>query len=141
MLLPPRCCFGGPGIVCPAYARRVQFSPRQVCLGHAAPVVSFVSEANIAVTAGWVTVSGLDFGFVDATPTAGLGLTSCVTSTWASATSTVCRAAPGNAPLSDVLVTTATTVGTQTSAFSYDGMRLVSMAVCCRRVSLYELSI
>ena len=84
-----------------------------------------MSEANIAVTAGWVTVSGLDFGFVDATPTGGLGLTSCVTSTWASMTSTVCRAAPGTAPLSDVLVTTATIVGTQTSAFSYDGMRLV----------------
>ena len=85
-----------------------------------------MSEVNVAVTAGWVTVSGLDFGFVDATPTAGLGLTSCVTSTWASATSTVCRAAPGSAPLSDVLVTTATIVGTQTSTFSYDGMRLVS---------------
>ena len=95
-----------------------------------------MSEANIAVTAGWVTVSGLGFGFVDATPTGGLGLTSCVTSTWASMTSTVCRAAPGTAPLSDVLVTTATIVGTQTSAFSYDGMRVVSMAVGCRSFSL-----
>ena len=139
--LPP-----APGLVSVALATR---APLPSCAAqfsasvswHAAPVVSFVSEANIAVTAGWVTVSGLDFGFVDATPTAGLGMTSCVTSTWASATSTVCRAAPGNAPLSYVLVTTATIVGTQTWAFSYDGMRLVAWQLAAAGLRFYELSI
>ena len=90
---------------------------------HAAPAVSFVNEANVAVTAGWsVTVSGLDFGFADATPTFGLGLSNCLTTTWASATSAVCLVALGNGPLTEALATVSTIVGTQTSVFSYDGM-------------------
>ena len=118
--------FGGSGQRFePRLAPRVQQRSASVSW-HAGPVVSFVSEANIAVTAGWITVSGLDFGFVDATPTSGLGLTSCVTSAWASVTSAVCFVGPGNVPLTDVLVSVATVVGTQTSAFSYDGMRVVS---------------
>ena len=97
---------------------------------HAAPVVSFVAEANVAVTAGWsVTVSGVDFGFADATPTFGLGLSSCLTTTWASATSAVCLVALGNGPLTEALATVSTIVGTQTSVFSYDGMPTVTSAV------------
>ena len=92
----------------------------------AAPVVSFVAEANVAVTAGWsVTVCGADFGFADATPTFGLGLSSCLTSTWVSATSAACLAALGNGPLADVLATVSTIVGTHTSVFSYDGVPTV----------------
>ena len=97
---------------------------------HAAPVVSFVAEANVAVTAGWsVTVSGVDFGFADATPTFGLGLSSCLTTTWASATSAVCLVALGNGPLTEALATVSTIIGTQTSVFSYDGMPTVTSAV------------
>ncbi len=97
---------------------------------HAAPVVSFVAEANVAVTAGWsVTVSGLDFGFADATPTFGLGVSSCLTTTWASATSAVCLVALGNGLLTEALATVSTIVGTQTSVFSYDGRPTVTCAV------------
>ncbi len=104
---------------------------------HAAPVVSFVNEANVAVTAGWsVTVSGVDFGFADATPTFGLGLSSCLTTAWASATSAVCLMALGNGPLTEALATVSTIVGTQTSVFSYDGMPTVTCAVGGRHCAL-----
>ena len=95
-------------------------------LSDTAPVVSFVAEANVAVTSGWsVTVSGVDFGFADATLTFGLGLSSCLTSTWVSATSAACLAALGSGPLAEVLATVSTIVGTQTSVFSYDGIPTV----------------
>ena len=86
-------------------------------------MVSFVAEANAVVTAGWsLTVSGLDFGFADATPTTGLGVSSCLTASWASATSAVCFAAMGEGPLAEALATVMSVVGTQTSVFSYDGI-------------------
>ena len=103
-------------------------------------MVSFVANANVGVTGGWsVTVSGVDFGFADATPTFGLGVSSCLTTTWASATSATCLVALGNGPLTEVLATVSTIVGTQTSVFSYDGMRTVTGAVVCgRRCASYE---
>jgi hypothetical protein len=105
---------------------------------YAAPVVSFVAESNVAVTAGWsVTVSGLDFGFADATATFGLGVSSCLTTAWASATSAACLMAPGNSPLTEALATVSTIVGTQTSVFSYDGMPSVSCAVAVDLPSLH----
>ena len=87
-----------------------------------APVVSFVAETNAIVTAGWsVTVSGVDFGYADATTTSGLGLSSCPTAAWVSASSVACYLARGEGPLAEALATVSTVVGTQTSAFSYDG--------------------
>ena len=62
----------------------------------AAPVVSFVGEKNAVTSTGRsVTVSGLGFGSLDATPSSRLGLSSCLTAAWASSTSVVCFLAPG----------------------------------------------
>ena len=88
----------------------------------AAPVVSFLRELNAAGTAAWsVTVSGIDFGASDASPTARLGATSCPTAAWASSTSVVCFVAPGEGPRKDAAMTVEGVVGTRTRAFSYDG--------------------
>jgi hypothetical protein len=74
------------------------------------------------VTAGWsVTVSGVDFGYADATTTGGLGLSSCPTAAWVSSSSVACYVARGEGPLWEALATVASIVGTQTSVFSYDG--------------------
>ena len=93
-----------------------------VVLDTAAPVVSFVAETNAIVTAGWsVTVSGVDFGYADTTPTNELGLSSCPTVAWVSSSSSACYLARGESPLAEALATVSTVVGTQTSVFSYDG--------------------
>ena len=93
-----------------------------VVLDTAAPVVSFVAETNAIVTAGWsVTVSGVDFGYADTTPTNELGLSSCPTVAWVSSSSLACYLARGESPLAEALATVSTVVGTQTSVFSYDG--------------------
>ena len=87
-----------------------------------APVVSFVDSSNVATTVGWsVTVSGVSFGALDATPSSRLGLSSCMTSSWASATSVVCLPSGGQGVAHDNGMTVAAIVGTRTKTFSYDG--------------------
>ena len=100
--------------------------PRTVCDWAAAawpaPVVSFSSEANAAVTAGYsVTVSGLNFGVAATTPTATVGLSSCATASWASTSSVVCRLLGGEGVGHELRATVAGVVGTRTAGFSYDG--------------------
>ena len=88
----------------------------------AAPSVSFIAELNAVATAGYsVTVSGVSFGSLDATPSSRVSLTSCVSAAWASASSVVCLLAPGDGPEKDVQVTVEGVVGTRTKLFSYDG--------------------
>ncbi len=93
-----------------------------------APVVSFKSELNGASTAGWsVTVSGLNFGGLDATPTSTIGLSHCRTATWASSTSLVCKLASGDGVLVVGTATVSGIAGTRTATFSYDGLFLSSL--------------
>ena len=88
-----------------------------------APVVSFESELNGASTAGWsVTVSGLSFGSLDATPTSTIGLSHCVTATWASSSLVVCNHARGDGVAKVGMETVSAVVGTRTATFSYDGL-------------------
>ena len=85
-------------------------------------MVSFVDSFNVATTVGWsVTVSGVSFGALDATPSSRLGLSSCGTSSWASSTSVVCLPIGGQGVAHDIYMTVAATVGTQAKTFSYDG--------------------
>ena len=87
-----------------------------------APVVSFIGENNAATTTGWsVTVSGIDFGSLDTTPTTRLGVSNCLTAAWASSTSLVCFTTPGEGVEKDAAMTVAGVVGTRTKTFSYDG--------------------
>ena len=84
--------------------------------------MSFVLELNGVSSGGCsVTVSGLSFGSLDATPSMRLGTTQCVTSAWASSSSVRCLLAAGAGAKRDVDMTVAGVVGTRTSIFSYDG--------------------
>ena len=87
-----------------------------------APVVSFVTRPNAVVTAGLsTTVSGTGFGYADTTTTSGIGKTICATTAWVSTSSVACYLGSGSGPENEATVTSMAIVGTQTSAFSYDG--------------------
>ena len=93
-------------------------------------MVSFASESNAAVTTGWsVTVSGIDFGRSDATPTTGVGMSSCYSSAWVSSTSVACLLTRGTGLTFDALATVSGVVGTLTSAFTFDGKLDFSLSV------------
>ena len=96
----------------------------------AAPVVSFAHATNTATTeGGFVTVSGLSLRTSNMTPTATVGLASCATSVWASTTSAACAAGLSIARTGlAVAVTVDSAIGTQTSAFSLDGLVLCRSA-------------
>ena len=105
---------------------------RGPCCDLPAPVVSFVGEKNAVTSAGWsVTVSGLGFGSLDATPSSRLGLSSCLTAAWASSTSAVCFLAPGEGQGKDVVATVSAVAGTRTHTFSYDGAAGISKSSGC----------
>jgi len=91
----------------------------------AAPAVSFVLETNIVATAAFsVTVSGVSFGTLDATPSGRVGMSSCPTTGWASGTSVVCLMSLGVGTSLAVQATVAAVAGTQTAVFTYDGTAL-----------------
>ena len=97
-------------------------------------MVSFADAFNAVVTVGWsVTVSGVSFWVLDATPSSRLGLSSCLTSTWASLTSMLCLPSGGQGVEHGVGVTVAAIVGTRTKTFSYDGPHAVSPPAACLR--------
>ena len=98
------------------------------CLSSKAPVASFLLELNSASTSGYsVTVSGMNFAVSATTPTSTIGLSSCATASWASATSLVCMLSMGEGVIHVLRVTVAGVVGSRTAIFSYDGGRLLDV--------------
>ena len=92
-----------------------------------APVVSHCDVVNGAASGGQsVTISGVNFGESDVTPTAVVILTLCKTSAWSSTTGLVCDVAAGSGvgSLWGVCVTAASLVGTDTAVFTFDGCAL-----------------
>ena len=107
-----------------------------------APVVSFVAEDNSAVTSGYsVTVSGMNFAVSATTPTSTIGLSSCATAAWASASSVVCMLSMGEGVSHELRMTVAGVVGSRTATFSYDGKCVIVVNVgCLRLISRVALS-
>ena len=68
-----------------------------------------------------MTVSGISFGGLDATPTSTNGLSHYLTAAWASSTSVVCQHASGDGVAKVGMATVSAIVGTRTATFSYDG--------------------
>ena len=90
-----------------------------------APVVTHMDMANMAATGGVsTTLSGVNFGENDVTPTAHVMVTVCDTTNWSSTTGLVCESAGGSGVggLLSVRVTLAVLVGTATGLLTYDGM-------------------
>ena len=75
-------------------------------------------------TAASVTIAGLNFAPVDATPTAQAGLNACGTAAWASGTSVLCMQTLGATPadVSAVVTVDSIYIGTQQIAFTFDGI-------------------
>ena len=82
-------------------------------------------------------MSGLGFGGLDSTPTSMIGISHCLTATWASSTSLVCSHGSGDGVLNVGTASVSGIVGTRTATFSYDGPQscfdfaLVSPGVPC----------
>ena len=69
-----------------------------------------------------ISVSGLNFGIVDASPTSTIGSTFCTTVSWVSTSSVLCASAVGSGSQLDAVVTVAAFVATSQAAFSFDGV-------------------
>lgn len=86
-----------------------------------APVATHLYPTNVATSVGSsVTVTGLNFGYADLTPTIRLGDNVCGTMTWASATSLSCEPATGYGASLALGVTITSIIGSLTTVFSFD---------------------
>ena len=72
-----------------------------------------------------ITLSGVNFGESDLTPTAHIMVTVCDTSSWLSTTGLVCESAGGRGVggFLSVRVTAAVLEGTLSGVFTYDGLQ------------------
>ena len=111
-----------------------------------APVVTHIDMTNGPVTgSASITLTGLNFGESDLTPTVRVMVTICATSSWSSMTGLVCQSPVGSGVggLLSVRVTAAVLVGTQSGVFTFDcvcvfGCLFVCF-VCCLFVCLFCL--
>ena len=88
----------------------------------AAPVVSFVWAANGPARGGSIlTLSGMNIGEMDPSPSISIGATQCSKSKWISTTSMVCTAPGGRGAQTSVSFRLASQMGTLLGAFAYDG--------------------
>ena len=98
--------------------------PRLLTAPTPAPVVSFQSTENVAITSGGsLTVSGLDFRTADYTPSSSLDSSLCGTLSWVAKTSLICAVGVGYGAGENkhLTVTASDIVGTRTRAFTFDG--------------------
>lgn len=88
-------------------------------------MVSFAEPVNFALTLGVsATISGLNFGCVDETPTAQLGSVVCATTAWTSGTAVRCDPVGGTIDPNDpVIVVVDDQSGTLTNGFTFDGVQ------------------
>ena len=81
-----------------------------------------MADTNIVATAAFsVTVSGVSFSSLDATPSSRIGTSSCQTSAWVSGTSVACLMPLGVGTGLAAQATVSAVAGTQTAVFTYDG--------------------
>ena len=93
------------------------------------PLISYVRLANGAASAQTsITLIGSNFVSLDLTPTANVGVTLCVTTSWSSATQLKCRIAPGMGGPHTVALTLAALVGCSFKSFSFDAAALTYVA-------------
>ena len=93
----------------------------------AAPVVTHTDMSNGPTTGGAsLTLSGVNFGESDLTPTLHIMVTVCDTTSWSSSTGLVCENAGGSGVggFLSVRVTSAVLEGTDSGLFTYDCVNL-----------------
>ena len=89
----------------------------------AAPAVTNVQTPNLARSGGAVaTVSGVNFGTVDATVTSSVvSIGACSTSAWTSATALQCHSPANRNPMAAFVVNVGATRSTRVLGVSFDG--------------------
>ena len=110
-------------------------SGSECAFGRAAPVGSFTSGVNVAVSGGVsVTISGLMFGSSCLTASATLGSTvDCSTTAWSSATTLQCFPGSVQRKVGDrLIVSVGGVVGTSALPFSFDGTAGEAHGGACR---------
>jgi hypothetical protein len=101
-----------------------------------APAVTATSVFN-AVTTGATTVliSGVNLGPVDYSPTARVGVSLCLTTSWNSDTTMSCSVSPGSGGTHSIDVEVAQLMGTMQGMFSYDSPIVTNVALSNAPVS------
>jgi hypothetical protein len=85
------------------------------------PVITHLNRVNTPTSKGSVvSIHGMNFGLVDLTPTIQIGFTTCLSTSWSTATSVSCTTADGAGAARHVAVTVYQSVGTGSGAFTYD---------------------
>jgi hypothetical protein len=97
-----------------------------------APAPTFLSCVNMPTTGSLsVSIAGVNFGVVDASPTLQLGRSTCRTSMWQSSTLVRCNPPSGSGIPGQVALTIGVLIGTASvdQAFTYDGPVLTMFGV------------
>jgi hypothetical protein len=85
------------------------------------PTITFTTNMNSASSGGYsVTLSGVNFGNVDLSPSVQVGSTLCATTSWHSSTVIQCEGPIGSGAALKTNVIHTMFIGTQLTAFSYD---------------------
>ena len=97
----------------------------------AAPVLTSLGTVNGPTTGGsTLTVSGMNFGTADMSPTLSIGAAQCTTSSWMSATSMVCRLTGGGGEQATATAIVASLTSTFLAySFTYDSALAAASAV------------
>jgi len=94
-----------------------------------APVTTSVMVYNSAATGTLsVTLLGMNFYTLDATPTVALGVSVALTTSWTTGTSVLVRASAGTGATVDAYVTNVALLGTGAALFSYDAPSITNYA-------------
>jgi len=103
-----------------------------------APAVSFSGAYNGPSTGASLTVVGANFGTIDLTTTASVGVTACPTQTWTSSSSVVCLSSPGSGATLDVSVRVVGVVGTLQAYLTFDAPVITVLAASNAPTVVYD---
>lgn len=97
-----------------------------------APVVTLADPVNSALSeVAWLSISGTNFGQVDATASAAIGSLGCGTVSWSTGTAMMCYAGSSMGDTT-LRLAVAGSVGTMGALFSFDGESRASDSALCR---------
>ena len=83
---------------------------------------------NVVAATASVTLTGLEFGRIDATVTSVLALADCSTSSWTAVTSVACIGLRGAGGVGTTGISVASVAGTSSNVFSFDGSLVFSVS-------------
>jgi len=95
-----------------------------------APAVTFAGRFNGATFGGTsITLSGINFGASNRSPTIRVGFTECTTTSWRSNTAVLCQLADGYAASQSIALSVHGLIGTSFQQFSYDSPSITALGI------------